>query len=114
MDIRKVYPKRVGPTTLTTSAVAIFTADKRYGIERFVFTNWSAADATVTLHIVTSGGSVGNGNKVMGGQTVTANDQTTVQLPIILEVGEAVYALCSATSSVNLTFLINDVEINLQ
>lgn len=114
MNIRKVYPKRVGPTTLTTSAVLFFTADKRYAIERWTLTNYSASDATATIHIVPSGSSTADGNKLLGAVAIVANDMTTVPAPIILDVGDTVYALASANSSINLIFHVNDVDTESQ
>jgi|DEB0MinimDraft_3_1074331.scaffolds.fasta_scaffold07583_5 hypothetical protein len=115
MNIGKVYPKRVGPTLLTASAVSQFTADTRYGIERWSFTNYSATDPVdVTVYIVPSGGSVADGYKIIGELPVAATDLITVPFPITLDVGDQVYALASSTSSVNMTFLVNPVEIGIQ
>lgn len=114
MLIGRVYPKRIGPQTLTTSAVLYFTADKRYSIERFTVTNYSVTDANVTLHIVASGESVDDSNKLLGAVTVTANDLTTIPAPVVLDAGDKVYALASETSTLNLTFQVNDVEVGIQ
>lgn len=115
MNIGRVYPKRIGPTLLTTSAVLQFTADKRYGVERWTFTNYSINDLVdVTLYIVPSGASVADGYKIIGGLIVAANDITTIPLPIALDIGDKVYALTSTESSVNFTFNVNDVEMGIQ
>lgn len=115
MNIGRVYPKRIGPTLLTGSAVSQFTADKRYGIERWSFTNYSANDPVdVTVYIVPSGGSVADGYKIIGELPVAATDLTTVPFPIVLDVGDQIYALASTTSSINMTFIVNDVEMGIQ
>ncbi len=114
MILERVYPKRVGPSTLTASAVTYFTADQRYAIERFTFANWTATDRTATLYVVPSGQSVGNSYKVLGEITVPANDTTTVVLPVILDSGDFISALASATSSINLVFNVNKTETSVQ
>lgn len=114
MNIRKVYPKGVGPAFLTTSAVSQFIADKRYGIERFSIANVSSSDATVSVHIVRSGLSVADSNKVIGDFNLPANDQTTIELPVILEVSDVISASASANTSITLMFNVNDVEVGIQ
>lgn len=114
MILNKVYPKTVGPSTLTTGSVLYFTADKRYMVERWMFTNIAAADSTVTLYIVPSGSSVGNSYKILNAVTIPVNDQTSIQIPIVLEVGTKVYALAGDASAINFYFNINDVEFGVQ
>lgn len=115
MNIGKVYPKRIGPTLLTTSAVSQFTADTRYGIERWGFTNYSVNDPVdVTVYIVPSGGSVADGYKIIGEVPVSATDVNPIIFPIVLNVGDQVYALAGTASSVNLTFHVNPVEVGIQ
>ena len=115
MNIGRVYPKRVGPTLLTTSSVLQFTADKRYGVDRWTFTNYSANNPVdVTVYIVPSGASVADGYKIIGELPVSATDISTVPLPIALDVGDKVYALASSATSVNMTFNVNDVEMGIQ
>jgi len=114
MNIGRVYPKRVGPTLLTTSAVLQFTADKRYGIERWTFTNYSVNDPVdVTVYIVPSGASVADGYKIIGELPVSTTDLITVPLPIALDVGDKIYALASVASSINMTFNVNETEMGL-
>lgn len=115
MNIGRVYPKRVGPTLLTTSAALQFVADKRYGIERWTFTNYSINDlVNVTLYIVPLGASVADGYKIIGELIVAPNDVTTVLIPIVLDIGDKVYALASSLDSINFTFNVNDVEMEIQ
>ena len=112
MNIGRVYPKRVGPTPLSGSATSVFTADKRYGIEQFIFSNLSASDQTVSAYIVASGSSASSSNAFLTGVTVPANDVMPVKFPTFLNVGDSVYALASA--STNITFNVNDVEMGVQ
>lgn len=115
MNIGRVYPKRIGPTLLTTSAVIQFTADRRYGIERWSFTNYSTTNPVdVTVYIVPSGGSVVDGYKIIGELPVAATDLTTIPFPIVLEIGDRVYALSSDAVSINMTFNVNPVEMEIQ
>jgi hypothetical protein len=114
MNVGRVYPKRVGPTTLTTSAVSYYTADKRSFIERFSVTNWNSADSSITIYIVPSGESVADGYKIVGGMVVAANDQTSILFPVALEENDQVYALAGDASAVNLTFNVNLTEMSVQ
>lgn len=114
MNIRKVYPKGIGPSFLTTSAVTQFTADKRYGVERFCIANVTGTDTTISLYVVRAGGSVADSRKVLGELNIPANDQTTIELPVILEVGDFISALASASTSLTLMFNVNDVEVGIQ
>lgn len=115
MNIGRVYPKRIGPTLLTGSAALQFTADKRYGVTRWTFTNYSANDPVdVTLYVVPAGASVADAYKIIGELPIAGTDVNTVPLPIVLDVGDKVYAFASTTSSVNLTFNVNDVEMEIQ
>lgn len=115
MNIGRVYPKRVGPTLLTASSALQFTADKRYGVERWNFTNYSANDPVdVTVYIVPSGASVADGYKIIGELPVAATDVISVPFPIALDIGDKIYALASTTSSVNFTFNVNDIEMEIQ
>ncbi|MEQ1844132.1 MAG: hypothetical protein ABL983_00975 [Nitrospira sp.] len=112
MNIRNVYPKRVGPTPLSASATSVFTADKRYGIEQFIFSNISTTNQTVSAYIVTSGGSASTSNAFLTDVTIPSNDVMPIKFPTILNVNDSIYALASA--SVNMTFNVNDVEIGAQ
>jgi hypothetical protein len=113
MNIGRVYPKRVGPAAVATgSATAVFTADKRYGIERFVVTNNQGADATITLHVASSGVAAATGNRIVSTMTVPASDVAIIEIPIMLDNGDVVYAVGS--SAINLMFNVNDVDIGAQ
>lgn len=112
MNLRNVYPKRIGPTALAASAASIFEADKRYGIERFMLTNGAGTDGTASVYIVVSGGSPGATNAILIDGTVPANDMMIISFPIILNTGDRVYA--SSPDTINITFNVNDVEIGAQ
>lgn len=114
MNLGRVYPKRVGPTTLTTASVLQFTADKRLFIERFTATNYSASDSSITLYLTPSGASVADGYKLCGALVVPANDLTPIPIPVALDVGDKIYALAGDNTAVNLTFNVNDVEMSVQ
>ena len=113
MNIGRVYPKRVGPVAVATgSATAVFTADKRYGIERFVVTNNQGVDATITLHVAASGVAAATANRFVSTMSVPASDVVTIEIPIILDNGDVIYAVGSA--AMNLMFNVNDVDIGVQ
>lgn len=114
MNIGRVYPKRVGPTTLTTSSVLQFTADKRLFIERFLVTNYSGSDSTITIYLVPSGASVADQYKIVAALPITTLDQVSIPYPIPLENGDKIYALAGANTAINLVFNVNDVEMSYQ
>lgn len=113
MNIRNVYPKRVGPAAVNTSvATAVFTANKRFAIERFVVTNNQGADATITIHVAPSGTAAGTTNSIVSAMTVPTDDVVIINIPVLLDNGDVVYAVGSA--AMNLMFNVNDVEVDQQ
>lgn len=114
MNLRNVYPKRIGPIALTTSAASVFFADKRYVIERMMFTNITAADDAVTVYIVAAGSSPAESNKICGTMVVPLYDVVIMGFPVILNTGDSIYAFASTASTINMTFNVNDVELEIQ
>lgn len=100
-----------GPTVLTTSAVSQFSvaAGKSVVCKQFVISNTSASTASVTFHLVTSGGSPASGNAFVYQLSVAPNSSLIYAADIPLSANESIHALASAASAINLT--ITGIEI---
>lgn len=114
MELRRVYPKRVGVTPLTGSSTLLFTADQRYAIERLMIANITASDATATIYVVPTGSSASDSVAIMKGFNIPANDLALIVAPIILEVGDKIYGFSGTASALNLWFHVNEVETQTQ
>ena len=111
MNIKPVYPKRVGPTALTASDTLIFQADIRVGIERFTIVNVGASDQTLRLYVVASGGSPATTNAIAYDMSILANDTHIFVAPTILGVSDSIYAYGSA--DLNIMFQVNDIDVSI-
>ena len=99
--------KRFCPvTTLTTSAVTLYTVTNPVTngvIKQIAVSNYSASAATVTVHFVQNGGSVGNGNIIVPAVSISANSTITLDLTQVLNAGDFIAALASANSALNIS-----------
>jgi hypothetical protein len=86
------------PTTLTTSAATLYTVSGSdtaiLARGRIRFTNTSASAVTVTAYGVVSGDTAGAGNTFCQTQTVLANGNLDMDIPVILN-GGFIQALAS-------------------
>lgn len=101
-----VTPKRlVSGSQLTTSAATYYTASGvKTRIDSCTITNTSGGAVTATIHLVPSGGSASDSNKVLSAYSLAAG-QTYVPPGIIghwLEAGGTLQALASAGTSITL------------
>lgn len=78
-------------------------AGKGTWIDKAVFTNISGSAATLTVNIVPSGGSAGNDNKVIPGQSIAAGVVTSVAelAGKFIGPGDAIHWQASAGSAIN-------------
>lgn len=94
-----------GPGSLTAAAAAIYTspAATTTVVKRAVFLNTDTTTRTITVHVVRSGGSATTGNKVINAFALYPNQAyVAVELTnLVLEAGDAIYALASSASVVN-------------
>jgi hypothetical protein len=102
MPLRMTFPKRVGPTLLTTSNVTLYTAPERVRMKSLVLSNSSGSAATVTVEIVSE--------PIISGLSIPANDIAMVGLDVTLERGEAVKARASVGGAMRVTFTVSDQE----
>lgn len=100
-----------GPVALSTSEVSQFTvaSGRSVVVKQFVFTNHTAASATVTANLVPAAGSASAGNRIIGGLVIGANSTIIVAVDLPMAVSESIVAVASAASTINLT--ITGVEI---
>ena len=101
----------VPATALTTSAASLYSAPSSTTttIKTIVLANVTAADVTVTVHLVASGGSVGTSNKILGAVTISANTTEFIDTAVVIPTGASIQALCSSNAAVNIH--ISGIEI---
>lgn len=93
----------VGPSTLSASAVAVYTASVTTILKQLVFTNVTASTIKVSAHLVAVGGSATLSNSVIYELEVAPKSQIIWAADIPLGAGEMLQANASSGSSVNLT-----------
>lgn len=87
-----------GETTIYQCAAAPSTTVLKNG--RLRLSNITAGAVTVTLHNVPSGGSAGDANAFMKGESIAANSHVDVDMPT-LAAGDTVSGLAGAATSIN-------------
>jgi hypothetical protein len=88
-------------TTLGTSPVELFTADRNIAVTALYLANTSASPVTVTVYLVPTGGSAGSGTTVYKDHSVAANSTSAVLTErIVLENGDSIWGAASAGSSI--------------
>jgi len=100
-----------GPTQLTTSYVTQYTVPSATTavVKEIIVANPTTSAATVTVSVVPSGNSASAANNIIGGVSVAANSTLVFDISQVLATGDAVAALASAGSTLNL--LISGVTI---
>jgi hypothetical protein len=105
-------PKRLsGPTQLTAAAVQQYAAPggTTTKITEILWCNASAADRTVTAHLVPSGGAVGNANMIYNAINIPAGQTVKIACATILGAGDAIHAFASAAATVNMAMSGNEM-----
>lgn len=100
-------PKRlVSGSQLTTSAATYYTTPTatRTRIAAFTATNTTGGAVTCTVHLVPSGGSADNTNKVADVVSLAANETKSITGAVghVLEAAGTIQALASANTSINI------------
>lgn len=92
---------------LSNSAAAIYTAPAlgQAVIKRAVFTNTDTVPHTITIHRVPSGGTALTSNLLVSGYRLTPGESyiSNELSNMVLNGGEAIYALADTASQVNVT-----------
>lgn len=95
-----------GSTLLTTSLQTLYTspANTNTRIDKCVAVNYSGNAATLTLHIIASGGSASNTNIVIVARSITAGsaDQCSEVISQDLGPGDFIQASVSANTAINI------------
>jgi hypothetical protein len=92
------------PTTLGTSAASLYTVqapNTNAVTKQLLIANYSASSANVTIYAVPSGGTAGNGNAIIPAIAISANSTITLDLTQVLNVGDALWGLCSSATAIN-------------
>lgn len=92
---------------LPNAAAALFTAQtgETSTIHAATANNTTASSATVTIHIVPSGGSVADSNMIVKARSVAANTSVTIPELVnhVIPAGSAIHGFCSVATAVSLT-----------
>jgi hypothetical protein len=86
--------------TLEAASTTQYTAPVRVMIDKFHATNFSAAVATITVHVVTLGGTAGNENKVIDAKVLQVKECYTFPELVnkALEPGDFIVTVATATA----------------
>jgi len=93
------------PVTLTTSFVARCTgpSSKTWIVKQIILTNYSASAATVDIRLVPASATAGNEHLIFKALSLAAYETTLLNMSLVLETSDAIFALASAGTAVNLT-----------
>ena len=97
--------KFIPVTTLGVSASTLYTVTApaiSATVKQLLVANYSSSAASVTVNFVPSGGTVGNSNVVVPALNIAANSTITLDVTQVLNLGDAIAAYASATSSINI------------
>jgi hypothetical protein len=96
---------------LSSSATALYTvpSGKTAVCKQIVLNNTSASATTVTVHVVPSGGAAATSNQVVSQLSIGPYSDIIWSADIPLAVGDAIYALASASNVITAT--VSGIEI---
>jgi hypothetical protein len=94
--------------SITTTAVGnsnttVYTSSNSSAITDLTLCNYSASNVTVSLHVVPSGDTAGNGNVMLDTLTIGAHDTYVLyggSEKLLLDNSDFISVICSATTSV--------------
>ena len=87
--MRLFNPKQLVQSAITASDVSIYTvpADTKALVKDFMICNTTGGALTVNVHAIPSGGSVGTGNALLYGYSVSANTTYHWTGTLVIEAG---------------------------
>jgi hypothetical protein len=93
----------VAPQTLATTAGLLYQvpANTTAVVKQLLITNQSALAATITLNLVPSGSINTLSNEVLSTMPVAPSSTITFDLTQVLNAGDSIYGVASASSSIN-------------
>lgn len=90
------FPQRIGPTELGTSIATIFTANRPVRLTFLSLSNRTAATRTVTIHVVPSGSTAVDANKIVPAVPIPLNDLRSFPMEIPMFAGDAIRGFADA------------------
>ena len=113
------YKRLAGPLTATTSATSIYTVPQNTKsiIKEFIFTNYSAATATITVYIKEAGVSLADGHIMISNLSLDSNETFSMSGSVVLHNNggtadatnsDQIHVVANTSSAVNL--VINGIE----
>lgn len=91
-------------TVAQTTPTAVYTSSGATAVTFASFTNYAASAATLTLHIVKSGGSAADNNMLLDALSITAGDTHELYVAgekLLLDNGDAIYASSDTATAIN-------------
>jgi ATP-dependent protease ClpP protease subunit len=97
-------PKKFYQGTLTNSAADLYTVPVATSavLKEITLVNYTAGAVTATLHLVPSGGSVADGNKIFDAVSLNAHETKTFPLSQGMSTGDKLSGLASAGTAINI------------
>lgn len=92
----------INTTAVGNSNTTVFTSTNSTAITNLTICNYSAANVTVSLHVVPSGDAVGNGNIMLDTLSINAHDTYVLYgggEKLLLDNGDFVNVICSAATA---------------
>ena len=94
----------IAATALTASAQSLYSVPtgKTTTLKTILLANYTSSAGTATIHLVPSGGTVSNANKIYGEVLVDANSTAQIDTNIFIPEGSSLQALASTTNKINI------------
>lgn len=97
---KKLYQGQ--PTTGESTLYSVpLATDVKIG--SIIICNTTGSAATVSLSVVSSGGTPGASNRILSSFSVAANDTVTLETPVVLSAGDVISGLQGTASALTLT-----------
>ncbi len=106
-------PSLLFPTNFaTTSGSTLYTvpANKSAIVKNIVLTNTTSLDATVSVHVVASGGTAQVSNRILSDYGIPQRGMSTLDCSIVMPEGSSLYASSSANNAITVT--VSGVEVS--
>lgn len=113
------YKRLAGPLTATTSATSIYTVpqDTTTVIKEFIFTNYSASSATITVYIKEAGVTLADGHIMISDLSLAADETFSMSASVVLHndggtasdtTSDQIHIVASAGTAINV--VMNGIE----
>ena len=113
------YKRLAGPLTATTSTTSIYTVPQNTTtvVKEFMFTNYSAASATITVYIKEANVALADGHIIISDLALSADETFSMSASLVLHndggvasatTSDQIHIVASAGSAINL--VMNGIE----